>query len=119
MNKNTSDAPPIKSGKESAMPELFEKLGKKWFLRILWEMRGPTSLTFRELQVKCEMISPTVLNSRLKEMRQAQLVSHQSQEGFKLTPTGNDLVKALASLSRSLSLFGIKAPPVFGVMAPL
>ena len=43
--------------------------GRRWALRILWELRAK-SLTFRELQDACGEISPAVLNTRLAELRE-------------------------------------------------
>ena len=52
---------------------LFDILGQRWSLRILWELRqGP--LTFRALRDACDGASPTVLNTRLKALRHLGLV---------------------------------------------
>ena len=52
---------------------LLDLLGRRWSLRILWELRqGPA--TFRELQARCEGLSPSVLNTRMGELRQALLI---------------------------------------------
>ena len=45
---------------------LLDLLGRRWALRILWELRDET-LTFRELRGACDTMSPTVLNQRLAE----------------------------------------------------
>lgn len=47
-------------------------------------------LNFRALQAKCEAISPTLLNTRLKELRVAQLIE-KSDHGYKLTDLGLSL----------------------------
>ena len=65
---------------------LLDLLGRRWALRVLWELsRRP--LTFRELQSACGDISPTVLNSRLTELREADVVSA-TEAGYGLTPEG-------------------------------
>jgi len=73
-------------------------LGRRWALRILWELRhGPHS--FRALRSRCDEISPTVLNQRLAELRESGLVSHEARSGYALTPAGESLGRALAPLS--------------------
>lgn len=68
---------------------LFDLLGRRWAMGILWQLsRGPA--TFRGLQAACESISPAILNSRLKDLREARLVVHEG-EGYQLTPLGQEL----------------------------
>ena len=68
---------------------LFDLLGRRWAMGILWQLsRGPA--TFRALQTACESISPAILNSRLKDLREAQLVVHEG-EGYQLTDLGREL----------------------------
>jgi len=72
--------------------------GRRWALRIVWELRhGP--LTFRALQERCDDASPSVLNRRLGELREARVVRPSTgQDGYRLTPLGQDLLLALAPL---------------------
>ena len=72
--------------------------GRRWLLRILWELRAE-ALTFRVLQERCGAISPTVLNTRLAEMREAGLLAP-SDAGYLLTPRGRELIEALTPLTR-------------------
>jgi DNA-binding HxlR family transcriptional regulator len=77
---------------------LLDLLGRRWALRIVWELRlGP--LTFRELRSRCEDMSPSVLNERLAELREADIVSG-GEEGYALTPEGARLIEDLAPLQR-------------------
>jgi DNA-binding HxlR family transcriptional regulator len=72
-------------------------LGRRWALRVLWELRaGP--LSFRALREACEDLSPTVLNTRLAELRDAGLVES-TGDGYATTPMGDDLSIALAPLT--------------------
>jgi DNA-binding HxlR family transcriptional regulator len=72
-------------------------LGRRWALRILWELRdGP--LVFRALQEQSGGLSPSVLNARLSELREAQIVE-QRAEGYALTSHGRALQEALRPLS--------------------
>ncbi|NRB41871.1 MAG: helix-turn-helix transcriptional regulator [Pseudomonadales bacterium] len=75
---------------------LLDLLGRTWALGILWHL-NKQSLTFRELQSCCEKISPTLLNSRLKELRQLNLVTH-NESGYCLTDMGQELFQIILPL---------------------
>ncbi len=70
-------------------------LGRRWLLRIVWELRDE-ALTFRTLAARCGGVSPTVLNARLAELREAGLV--EAADGYALTTRGRALVRALMPL---------------------
>ena len=53
---------------------LLDLLGRRWSLRIIWELRDDRSLTSRALRTACDEASPTVLQTRLSELREAGLV---------------------------------------------
>ncbi len=72
-------------------------LGRRGTLRIIWELSEQGALTFRALQEACDA-NPGLLNSRLKELRQLQLVEHQPG-GYRLTEQGHGLAKALKPLA--------------------
>lgn len=72
-------------------------LGRRSSLRILWELRAGTALTFRALQ-DAAATNPSLLNTRLKELREAGLMQHLG-EGYQLTASGSDLLAALQPLS--------------------
>lgn len=86
-------------GSQSGRPimALFDVLGQRWTLRVLWELRTGR-LTFRELRTRCEDVSPTVLNRRLKELRTLQLLDH-AAGGYGYTAWGRDLSKQLEAMS--------------------
>jgi DNA-binding HxlR family transcriptional regulator len=75
---------------------LLDLLGRRWALRVLWELRDGQTLTFRELQARCGDISSSVLNDRLRELREAQVVASRSPGGYELTELGHELLAALA-----------------------
>ncbi len=77
---------------------LLDLLGRRWALRVLWELRGGP-LTFRELQARCGGMSPSVLNDRLAELREAGVVDA-AGEGYQLTREGKRLLDDLAPLHR-------------------
>jgi len=70
-------------------------LGRRGTLRVLWELRGDP-LTFRALQGACET-NPATLNTRLRELRDLDLVDHQDG-GYRLTSHGRSLASALGPL---------------------
>lgn len=75
---------------------LFDLLGRRWALGILWQL-SEGALTFRDLQTRCDSVSPTVLNTRLKELRTAGLVE-KADNGYVLTTDGRALFTHLEPL---------------------
>jgi DNA-binding HxlR family transcriptional regulator len=75
---------------------LLDVLGQRWTLRIVWELRdGP--LTFRALRDRCDAVSPTLLNARLKALRGLGLVDL-GDAGFGLTARARELTPLLVRL---------------------
>ena len=77
--------------------ELFEVLGRRWQLRVLWEMCGAEPMRFRTLQEDTG-VSPSVLNTRLAEAVEAGIVEL-TEEGYVLTKEGHSLMMAMAPLA--------------------
>ena len=69
---------------------LLDLLGRRWALRVVWELRGGP-LTSRALREVCGGVSPTVLHDRTKELREAGLVELEEPAGYALTPLGREL----------------------------
>lgn len=84
-------------GSASGQPimALLDLLGRRMALRILWELRDQR-LTFRALQ-EAAATNPSVLNVRLKELREAHLVAH-ADDGYGLTPYGKELLETFLPL---------------------
>src|ERR1700752_733544 len=78
---------------------LLDLLGRRWSLRILWELRA-TPLTSRALRAACDEASPTVLQARLTELREAGFVELGDAGGYSLTPLGRELCETLMPLHR-------------------
>jgi DNA-binding HxlR family transcriptional regulator len=76
---------------------LLDLLGRRWSLRILWELREQ-ALTSRGLRAACDEASPTVLQARLSDLRQAELVELVPGDGYRLTPTGRELQETFLPL---------------------
>jgi DNA-binding HxlR family transcriptional regulator len=72
-------------------------LGRRWALRILWELRdGP--LGARALRGRCDDMSSSVLYERLDDLLHAGLIAQDDQLDYGLTPIGRELGKALEPL---------------------
>lgn len=78
---------------------LLDLLGRRWCLRILWELRD-APLTSRVLRTACDEASPTVLQSRLSELREAGFVELGDARGYRLTPLGRDLCETFMPLHK-------------------
>jgi DNA-binding HxlR family transcriptional regulator len=75
---------------------LLDVLGQRWTLRVLWEL-GATRANFRALRLKCDDVSPTLLNKRLKQLRELGLIDLDAA-GFGLTEQGEELTTQLVGL---------------------
>ena len=79
---------------------LLDLLGRRWALRIVWELRDDRSLTSRALRTACDDASPTVLQARLTELREAGFIELVPASGYRLTETGRDLAENFLPLYR-------------------
>jgi DNA-binding HxlR family transcriptional regulator len=74
-------------------------LGRRWALRILWELRdGPCGA--RELRSRCDEMSPSVMYQRLGELTAARLIEQDDDARYRLTEMGAALSPAIASLAQ-------------------
>jgi DNA-binding HxlR family transcriptional regulator len=96
----TPPAPPLDAADPPApgqqINDLLELLGRRWALRILWELREGTT-GFRALRTACGDVSTSVLSQRLRELREAGLVSLEAHR-YELTPRGAELREHLVPL---------------------
>ena len=82
-----------------AMSHALEIAGRRWVLRIVWELRvGP--LNFRALQSACGDISPSVLQRRLHELRDAGIIEKIPRLGYRLSTNGDRLFQVIARLDK-------------------
>jgi DNA-binding HxlR family transcriptional regulator len=81
----------------AAVSQLLALLEARYALRVLWALRDGHAQTFRLLQDSVGGITPNTLNTRIKELREAGLVSH-GGDGYSLTVSGQDLLKRLSDL---------------------
>lgn len=75
---------------------LFDLLGRRWALTVLWALRDEPH-TFRELQAAAGGVAAATLNTRLRELREAGLL-RPTGDGYALTDLGHDLLAAGAPL---------------------
>jgi DNA-binding HxlR family transcriptional regulator len=75
----------------------FDLLGRRWALSVIWSLRlGP--VTFLEIQQDLELISSSVLTTRLRELQDAGVAVTDDVGRYLLTPDGIDLCRALQPL---------------------
>lgn len=88
-------------GSSSGVPvmALFDLLGRRWAMGILWVLCRIGPCTFRELQKHCETLSPSVLNTRLGELHAALLIER-TGDGYCPTSMGRQLYELLVPLGR-------------------
>jgi DNA-binding HxlR family transcriptional regulator len=72
-------------------------LGRRWSLRILWELRDG-AVGARALRDRCDTMSSSVLYERLGELTEAGLVTRADDGQYVLTDLGTSLGEALAPL---------------------
>ena len=83
-------------GNRRAIMALLDLLGGRWTLRILWELRGGP-LSSRALRAAAGDLSPNLLQARINELRDGQIVEL-TPDGYGLTPLGSDLLEAFSPL---------------------
>ena len=92
MAKTPRPGQPVRGSKTGRpIMALLDLLGQRWTLRVVWELRG-ARLTFRALQEACGGMSPTVLNGRLKALRESGLIDAEGG-GYGLTVMGREFLE--------------------------
>ncbi len=74
----------------------FDLLGRRWMLRILWELRFG-AVRFTDLRRRIPEASPTTLSQRLDELIAARIVTR-VRGGYRLTAHGGTLLVSLGPL---------------------
>jgi DNA-binding HxlR family transcriptional regulator len=97
--KSSRSTPTAVRGSTTGRPLMaaMDLLGRRWALRILWELRdGPIGA--RALRDRCDGMSSSVLYDRLRDLTEAVLIERTAQGAYLLTPTGAALGRALRPL---------------------
>ncbi len=86
-------------GSRSGRPimALLDLLGRRWTLRIIWELRGD-ALSYVDLRACCDAMSTSVLSQRLTELKDAGIITL-NEGNYTLTEDGRDLLQAMLPLN--------------------
>lgn len=90
------------------MPAALDLLGRRWTLRVVWELRREV-LSFSQLRERAG-ISPSVLSARLRELTGAGVVERDEARRYRVTGTGRELARLLFELNRWAERAGISSP---------
>jgi DNA-binding HxlR family transcriptional regulator len=88
---------------------VLDLLGRRWALRVLWELRDNAAPSFRELQARCGGVSSSVLAQRVRELREAGILSAEESGGYALTDDGRELIRAIEPLDGWAKRWGKRA----------
>jgi DNA-binding HxlR family transcriptional regulator len=78
--------------------QLLDLLGRRWTLRILWELRDGDPVPYAELREASDRMSTSVLATRLRELADAGLVQRDAAGAYLLTRDGVRLLEHLGPL---------------------
>ncbi|HEY6638631.1 MAG TPA: helix-turn-helix domain-containing protein [Solirubrobacterales bacterium] len=92
---------------DRAIESVLELLGRRWSLRLVWELRRNT-LSFSELRERSE-ISPSVLSARLRELGEAGVVERAAGRRYQLSGPGRELARILYELNRWAERAGVSS----------
>lgn len=87
----------MSSKENAAIGQLLALLESRYAIRVLWALKDGHPQTFRLLQDSVGAITPNTLNTRIKDLRAAGLLTH-GKDGYVVTPWGADLLKRLNDL---------------------
>jgi DNA-binding HxlR family transcriptional regulator len=89
----------------------FDLLGRRWALRVLWELRDE-HLGFRALQERCGGMSSSVLRDRLGELTGAGILETDEDGRYGPSAQGKGLMRALAPLNGWADQWAASATPM-------
>jgi DNA-binding HxlR family transcriptional regulator len=93
--------------KERPITKLLDLLGRRWALRLLWELRRD-SISFSELRKRTE-ISPSVLSARLADLTAAGIIVRERSRRYRLTGRGRELARMLYEINRWAEAAGVSS----------
>jgi DNA-binding HxlR family transcriptional regulator len=92
---------------ERAVDGVLDLLGRRWALRLVWELRRST-LSFSELRERTG-ISPSVLSARLHELVAADVLERDAGRRYRLSGRGRELARILYELNRWAEQAGVSS----------
>lgn len=92
---------------DARMPNALDLLGRRWMLRVVWELRRD-ALGFAALR-EALGISPSVLSARLAELSDAGIVERDAARRYRLTGIGRELARLLYELNRWAARAGVSS----------
>ena len=90
-----------------AVDHALELFGRRWALRIVWELRR-SALPFTELRRRAGA-SPSVLTTRLEELARAGVVERDGSRRYRLSGEGRELARILLELNRWAEQAGVSS----------
>ncbi len=84
--------------REPPVLDILELLGRRWALRLVWELRRD-SVGFAELRRRTG-ISSSVLSTRLRDLEAAGVLEPARGRRYRLSAAGRELVRVLFALNR-------------------
>ena len=89
------------------MEVALEQLGKRWSLRLIWELRRDT-LSFSELRERSG-ISPSMLTTRLNDLEGLGVIERDGTRRYRLSGDGRELARILYELNRWAERAGVSS----------
>ena len=89
------------------MPAVLDLLGRRWSLRLVWELRRD-AIAFSEIRARTG-ISPSVLSTRLGELAGAGVVEQDPRRRYRLTGEGRELARLLYEINRWAEAAGVSS----------
>ena len=91
------------------MPTVLDLLGRRWALRLVWELRRD-AVSFSALRERSG-ISPSVLSTRLDELVAAGVIEQDGSRRYRLSGSGRELARLLYELNRWAERAGVSSQP--------
>ena len=89
------------------MALVLEQLGKRWSLRLVWELRRDV-LSFSELRERTG-ISPSMLTTRVGELESLGIVEKDGARRYRLSGNGRELARILYEVNRWAKRAGVSS----------
>jgi DNA-binding HxlR family transcriptional regulator len=89
------------------MSEILDLLGRRWSLRIVWELRRDV-VSFSELRERLG-VSPSVLSTRLRELERLGVLRRDGMRRYVLSGSGRELARLLYEVNRWAERAGVSS----------